>query len=448
MAALVIFIAVPAIGVAAAQDSLDDRRISGRVVDPNGRPVVGAHVMLWTPGGTVSEPARRTEGTTTTAADGTFDFRGLFPTRYMVDADAPGHTSVLRVRSWNGKRPPQAFADVSFAGARHASNVVVTVYPIGTVSGRITRPDGTPVRNAVVSADMGPAPREHDERPVKTDANGRYQIDRLPVGAYTVSVRHSVRTDLEAQKRRVPADYRDFVETFYPGTPDAKTARQVEVRAGQDTPNIDMALALERQFTIVGRILDESGRALSPLWLEWGSVDGEGWGHDDLESYDGSFAIRGVLGEVGILARADTDKGPLIGMTAVRVTTGPVRGVFVRLAPPARVRGRVVVEGGAKLPGHQHPAFAVVLRTRWPRVECLSDVVHKTFPENFRGYPGEDGKFEIDDVVGDRIVDVEGLPAGWRVKEVRRRGRVLPDGRLLLHPRDLITDIEVVIATR
>jgi hypothetical protein len=62
-------------------------------------------------------------------------------------------------------------------------------------------------------------------------------------------------------------------------------------------------------------------------------------------------------------------------------------------------------------------------------------------------FMGEGGTFEFNVVVGERIFEVLGLPDGWRLKEVRHRGRVLPDHRLVLRARDLITDIEVFVST-
>lgn len=315
----------------------------------------------------------------------------------------------------------------------------------GAITGRVTRPDGTPSMGATVTAVGEGSARSNRETPVKTDASGHFRIDRLPAGSYVVSVRQSARTELEAAGRRVPRDSREYVETFYPGTADSRAATRVEVHGGRDTANIDIRLEFEQGFTILGRILDEAGRALSPVWLEWAPISGEGFGHEDVESRDGSFAISNVIGDIGVLAHAQTDQGPLIGTTTVHVTSAPIRGVVIRLAPPARVRGRVVIEASATRPGDQGPLLGVALRTRWPRIQCFSDVVHETSGENFRGHAGKDGRFEIAGAVGERIIEVEGLPAGWRIKEVRRRGRLLPDRRLMLHPRDLITGIEIIV---
>ena len=446
-AMLLLLLVVQPLAAPAAQDRLDDRRISGRVVDTSGQPVAGAKVVLWTVSHRGSQTSQEVDATTTSAADGTFDFTGLFPTRYLIDAEAQHATSSLRVRQVNGEFARQASADVSFQGVAHASNVIVRVYPVGSLSGRVTRPDGTPVANAVVN--IGPTPNaiSDPEHAVRTDADGRYRVDRLPAGSYIVWTRYSARTDFEAQGRRVPPDYREFVDTFYPGTVKPLDATAVNVRAGEDTPQINIALAMSREFTILGRIADETGWAPAPLWLEWGSIDGEGFGHDDIGEYNGTFAIQGVSGEVGVLAKADTPKGVLIGMTTVRVTSASVRGVYIRLAPPARVRGRLIIEGGAQPPEHKYPPVGLRLRTRWPRVPCLSDTVHKAFPENDTAFMGEGGTFEFNEVIGERIFEVQGLAEGWRLKEVRHRGRVLPDHRLVLRARDLITDIEVFVAT-
>ena len=59
-----------------------------------------------------------------------------------------------------------------------------------------------------------------------------------------------------------------------------------------------------------------------------------------------------------------------------------------------------------------------------------------------------DGRFDIGNIIGERIVTVQGLMPQWEVKEVRRGGRVLPDGRLTLTAGQVVDDIEIVIARR
>lgn len=339
--------------------------------------MAGATVTLWRLGWTISEPVRDIEATTRTALDGTFAFDRLFPTRYLVDAETQTHTSLLRLRSTQNPAR-QASADVSFEGVAHASDVIVTIYPVGGLSGRVTRPDGTPVPNAIVNAESPLQSAAFGEVPVKTNAKGEYRIDRLPEGSYIVSVNHSARTDFEARGQRVPVDYRDYVETFYSGTDQRERATRIDVRTGAETPNVDITLALEQRFTIVGRILHPTGPMPKAIWLEWGTRDGMIYGDQVVEGSNGPLAIRGVIGQVGILARAMTAKDILNATATVTVTSGPVRDIYLRLAPAARVRGTLVIEGGRLLPQGVYPEVA--LQPPWPRVPSFTEGPRPTLP--------------------------------------------------------------------
>jgi hypothetical protein len=435
----------------AAQDALDDRRISGRVVDEAGRGVAGATVTVWRLAGTISEPARDIEATTRTASDGTFAFDGLFPTHWLVDAETRTHTSMVRRRS-NQHPARQASANVSFSGVTHASNVIVTIYPVGAITGRVTRPDGMPIANATVDAEGPLQGSVFGDPPIKTNAKGEYRIDRLPVGSYIVRAHHFARTDFEARGQRVPVDYREYVETFYPGTDQRRRATRVDVHAGADTPNVTIALALEPLFTIVGRIGRLGGRLPRAIWLEWGTRDGMILGDQVVETSNGNFAIREVIGQVGILARAMIGNEILNATATVTVTSGTVRGVYLSLAPAARVFGRLVIEGSRVLP--QGVYLQVALQPFWPRVPSFLEEPRITLPvePNPNAFPEPywepvlpDGTFEFTDVIGERTFDVLNLPLGWTVKEIRDRGRVVPNGRMTFRPREIVRDVEIHI---
>lgn len=438
----------------AAQPAFDDRRISGRVVDDAGRAVASATVTVWRLGRTISEPVRDILATTRSAPDGTFVFNGLFPTRYLVDAETQTYTSSLRLHSRQNP-PRQASADVSFEGVAHASNVIVTIYPVGAISGRVTRPDGTPVANAMVDVESPLQSTALGELPVRTNAKGDYQIDRLPVGSYIVRARHSARTDFEARGQRIPADYRDYVETFYSGTDQRERAIRVDVRTGAETPAVNISLALEQLFTIVGRIVNPAGLLPKAIWLEWGTRDGMIYDDQVVEALNGNFAIRGVIGEVGILARSVTGKEILNATTTVAVKSGTVRNIYLRLAPAARVRGRLVIEGGRVVPQGVYPEVAVALHPFWPRFQSITEelrptlpveLVRKADPEPYSVPVLLDGTFEFTDVIGERTFAVSSLPPGWTVTEIRHRGRVLANGRVTLRPREILSGVEIHIA--
>ena len=166
-----------------------------------------------------------------------------------------------------------------------------------------------------------------------------------------------------------------YVETFDPSSDDRCNAKRVDVRAGQDTPGIDIKLALEQRFTIVGTIADVSGLVPRAIWLEWGSIDGDAFGHDDMEASDASVAIREVLGRVGLLARAVTREGASTRQRRCMSHPGPVRGIRLKLAAPVRVRGRAVmasVTPAGRIPHVVEHVDLVRQTLRRPVLQCAA----------------------------------------------------------------------------
>jgi hypothetical protein len=105
-------------------------RVAGVVVDGDGAPVAGAHVVLVPE---IAEPALRRAASDST---GHFAIDGLPPGAWTVDADAPGHTS-----------PSRLLLNI-VAGGEAAPRIVVGRG--GVVAGRVVDATGAPVVGAVV----------------------------------------------------------------------------------------------------------------------------------------------------------------------------------------------------------------------------------------------------------------------------------------------------------
>jgi hypothetical protein len=150
----------------------------------------------------------------------------------------------------------------------------------------------------------------------------------------------------------------------------------------------------------------------------------------------GRFVIGGVSGPTVLLGTADTDKGALIGLTELDVSNS-VDGARVTLRAPARVSGRVIFEGTPP----QDTAVRVRLTPAWNQF-------HAGGQRRDAAAVAADGQFSMANVIGERRITVQGLMPQWEVKEIRRGGRVLPDGRLTLTAGQVVDDIEIVVARR
>jgi len=186
--------------------------IEGRVVDGEGKPVVGVGVMATNISGT--ERITIMNGVITSGVQGLTDASGAYK---LVGLSAGSYRIGVLDR---GKPLPQRAKPptVELAASEHKTSVDLAIdRPTGVITGTVTGPDGKPLADAWVSAhqDMmsmldsmhGDADRPSESRsrmvvfenrggpggasettfpPALTDAQGHYEIRGLPHGTYAV----------------------------------------------------------------------------------------------------------------------------------------------------------------------------------------------------------------------------------------------------------------------
>jgi hypothetical protein len=189
--------------------------IAGRVVDGEGKPVIGVGVMASNVSGTERTTVRNgmvTSGVQgLTDATGAYKLMGLSPGSYRLGVLDRGKPLALRTR------PPV----VELTATEHKTGVDLAIdRPTGVITGTVTGPDGKPLADAWVSVhqdlmamldsmrgDAAPAgpPGQPASRmmvvedregpggaadstlpPALTDAQGHYEIRGLPHATYTV----------------------------------------------------------------------------------------------------------------------------------------------------------------------------------------------------------------------------------------------------------------------
>ncbi|MHC4860693.1 MAG: sigma-70 family RNA polymerase sigma factor, partial [Planctomycetota bacterium] len=200
-----------------------ERRVSGRVVDEEGRAIAGAAIRIVRRRG---EHAVRMLGPirAVTGADGAFHVGGLSDAAYALTALRSG------------------FADTSVAITGDVDDLVVTMTPGLAIAGVVVdRKTGAPIAGVVVEAEAryGDPALPHQSGRTRTDANGRFRLAGLRKGAYQLVV--------ASASRGRPED------------PPYASRRDLKVEAGVE----DLRIELRRALDIAGRVTDEDGRPIA-----------------------------------------------------------------------------------------------------------------------------------------------------------------------------------------
>ena len=305
-----------------------------------------------------------------------------------------------------------------------------------SIAGRVIHADGAAaegariavyaVREGAPAAVVGTATSSYD---------GRYEVTGLPAGRFVVGVTPQRIRGYGGDSRRLA---RPAVETLYPGTTDRMKAQPVTVFDGMPTEGIDIWLEPAAQrYSISGRVVWPDGVAVENVVIEYGGPDNVRHGIWYVSDPGGLFTVEGASrGTYVLLVRADTSKGPLIGIAATDVFNDSVQDVRVTLRQPGTIEGRLVIEGAAG------PDPATLLLAPTQTLLTLSPL----FPV-VEATPDGSGRFTVTPLLGEFMMTVRGLPPGWRVRRVTRSGASLPDNRVTVLPGERLNGIEVVIAS-
>jgi hypothetical protein len=269
---------------------------------------------------------------------------------------------------------------------------------MGSISGRILSPDGTPavgVRvTAVAAGDLTSA--------VLTDNAGRYRLEGIPPGKYLIAA----------------GLIGSF--TYLPGTTDESKATAVSVTANAVTESADFKLVASagvrlrgviaaptgnfprpRQATLTGRALTPN-EAIEP--------------RDTAVQPDGSFEFRGVLP-----GNYEVEFGPT--PQRIKLTVGSSNLDDIKVPPLAVMRGRVIVEDGGPLltfPTQAGTTFnELMIATRLADSPNTYHLVPET--RTFAFPLASEETYSV---------EVYGLPFGYYFKSLRSGGKELVAGKL------------------
>ncbi len=297
-----------------------ESRIQGTVRDTHGAPIAGAQIFASRP----CCPRLFGGGGATSAADGTYTLSGLDPAAYSVSATATGYVG----QSYSGTVTPP------LGGT--STGIDVVLVQDGTITGKVTDQNGTPVAGASVNANPAGS---CCMQPVTTAADGTYTI-QAPVGTYRLLVSKT-----------------GFGPRYYGGASDERGGFDVIVSSAQTTPNIDVSL--EPGGTITGTIRDTSNAAVAGATVYAQDVVG-GFTQPVQSTGGGAYAIHDLApGTYLMTAWAPGHSGAYYpnsytqaGATALTVVSGgTLSGIDLALAQGATISGRVTDLQNNPLPG-------------------------------------------------------------------------------------------------
>jgi hypothetical protein len=186
--------------------------------------------------------------------------------------------------------------------------------------------------------------------------------------------------------------------------------------------------------SINGRIADATGRVPRALQLEYGTPGATHRGQLSSFRSDGTFEIadRGLEpAPVTLLARGDTDDGPVVGLLTVALAEGP-NDVDVVVGTPGTISGRVVMEGGIAA-----GARLALVRTGFQPLGEPDRPIELA----------PNGSFEAAQLIGEYRVRVD-EPRGWTVTSIRRRGIRRAQHSLTVGNGEEIDGVEILIGPR
>ena len=314
-----------------------------------------------------------------------------------------------------------------------------------SIAGRIAEPDGIPAPDVQVFAAMRRGSGHVLLRETRTVAewDGRFRITGLPPGEYLVIVLPSTSTDPNRVRinaeRRAPesssATRPFFDTTFYPGATSIGAAETVTVFEGVPVDGIDTWLMPGERHSISGRVLRPEGVTAENIVIEYANLTAQRSGLWTVPEPGDLFRITGVpRGTVVLLARADSNRGPLAGVVTTEINVDEIEDLELRLDLPGIVEGRVVYETDV-------PAAS---RARQIRLRQRLLPVSPLYPSPESGIDA-DGRFRVEHALGRFSFELSDSAGGLRVTGVRQSGRTIAGAQIFVSSGEHVSGLEVMV---
>jgi hypothetical protein len=291
--------------------------ITGTVVIENGQPLRNALIYVRT--FSSARPAQ----SAMTDSEGKFELNGLEPSTYQIFARHSVYTLLPR--------------DEGTANNYHiGDSVKLVMVKGGVITGTVTMQTGEPVIGVRVRAAAVSTNENVQER--FTDDRGVYRLYGLPSGKYVVWAGGG-------GGAYSGGAYDNDVPTYAPASP-RDTAAEIDVRAGDETTNVDIRYRGEPGRIVSGTV-NSSISGISGVLVTLTPADGGSQVVGVPPGERQGFVLYGVDdGEYTLTARSLQQSGELAISPPKRISVrgADVTGVELSLKPLGSVSGQVVLE--------------------------------------------------------------------------------------------------------
>ena len=341
-------------------------RITGKVLNAiTGEPVRKATVSLQPAGGQQGGGQARGLSAATDNA-GAFVFENVSPGNYRLSGEKTGF-----IRSNFGGRGGGAIgSQLAIAAGTEKADVIVRITPQGIVSGRILDEDGEPMEGVSIQL-LRPQYFASQRRIMgaagnQTNDRGEFRVTNVAPGKYYLQVQRMNNGNMPLQQGKEEFGY---PKLFFPGVETIEQAQRVEVGAGQEVSNLQMALRKIRVYRVRGHVPGIAAPAVQQPGAQGGGRRGGGGmviqlrpdgGSSDMIGpgfgpgmnggqvrADGNFEIAGVSPGAYKLTLSSFGEGrpKVVGSLKLSVGNDNVEGVVLAPSPLVSVQGKIVVEG-------------------------------------------------------------------------------------------------------
>lgn len=390
-------------------------------------------------------PEIRESHSTSTDADGKFEFKDLPAGRYQVSVSKGSFVTL----QYGQSRPFEAGKPLQIADGQVVEKVDFALPRGAIITGHVSDEFGEPIADVRVTPMryqyiQGRRQLNAAGRVSTTNDIGEYRIFGLAPGQYFVSA--STQTNLVAgfMDSGGSDDRSGYAPSYYPGTPNVAEAQRITVGLGQTLNDVNLALTPTRLARISGTATDADGKPMAGAVVVMMMRSGASISNTSGAQVkpDGTFTVANLApGDYMIQAILPSALADMSGWASGQVTVAgeDVTGVLLTGTRPTIGTGRVIVNGDAKsLPPN---AIHLMATPAHPEDNVLAGMGGTNTVK-------DDYSFELKARPGLALIRPGGLPPGWALKSVRQRGTDVTDSGIEFKQNEEASGIEVELTSQ